>query len=453
MAEGPVERRADILVEKGRIVEVAPGIVAPDAERVDATGMIVLPGFVDTHRHVWQTQLRTVATDWSLFDYVVRMRNVYSAFYTPEDAWLGNYAGALEALDAGVTTLVDHCHILNSPEHTDEAVRGLEEAGGRAIFCYGLFANPQHHPFVRSFEPGWRLDDARRLRRERLSGDSGRILMGLAPSEIEAMSFDAIVTELAFARELASHRISCHVAMGAYDSGKRLVKQLGARALLGEDLLFVHGAALTDEELALLRDAGAGLSATPETELQMGMGFPVAERASQAGVRSSLGIDIVSNYSGDMFAQMRLMLQTARATENALYERERKAPRRIRLQAWDVLRMATIGGAEAAGLAGHVGTIEKGKRADLQLIRTDALHMIPATDPVGAIVLNANQSDVDTVIVDGEIRKRGGRLVGIDVARLRERLLASRARLDEGFRSVDAGMVESAIEARYTHLA
>jgi 5-methylthioadenosine/S-adenosylhomocysteine deaminase len=136
--------RGDVLIANGRIVKVAPEIAAEDIEIIDARQMIVSPGFVDTHRHVWQTQLRTIATDWSLFDYFCRMRAVYGSFYTAGDAFLGNYAGALEALHAGITTIVDHSHIMNSPEHADEAVRGLKEAGIRGIFCYGLYPNPDY---------------------------------------------------------------------------------------------------------------------------------------------------------------------------------------------------------------------------------------------------------------------------------------------------------------------
>ena len=133
--------QGDVLIAGDTIVEVAPRIAAGDAEAIDARHAIVSPGFVDTHRHVWQTQLRTCATDWSLFDYFCRMRSIFGSFYSPEDAYLGNYVGALEALHAGITTLVDHSHIMNSPEHADEAVRGLQESGIRGTFCYGLYPN------------------------------------------------------------------------------------------------------------------------------------------------------------------------------------------------------------------------------------------------------------------------------------------------------------------------
>lgn len=444
MVPGSAEVRADILVRGERIVEIAPSLDVADATVVDAAGMIVLPGFVDTHRHVWQTQLRTVATDWSLFDYFTQMRLLYSAFYEPDDVYLGNHVGALEALDAGITTVVDHCHILHTPEHTDEAVRGLTESGIRALFCYGLFDSPSYREDAKrsALTNGWRHDDARRVRRDLLTSDDARVVMGFAPAEIDANSYETNVAEIRFARELAARRISCHVAMGAYDSGQRFVERMGRDGLLAEDMLFVHGASLTDDELGRMADSGAAVSATPETEMQMGMGFPVALRARDAGVRSSLGIDIVSNYSGDMFAQMRLCLQASRALDNRDYESRGRAPRTIRLKARDVLELATRGGAEAAGLASRVGTLEAGKQADIVLIRTDSIHMTPATDAVGAVVLNANSGDVDTVMVAGRVVKKDGRLVGVDWPALSARLHASSRRIIDGMQSISLPMIE-----------
>jgi cytosine/adenosine deaminase-related metal-dependent hydrolase len=447
MTPGSDEAVADVLVRGERIERIGPDIVCPDARVFDASGMIVLPGFIDTHRHVWQTQLRTVAADWTLFDYFTKMRLVYSAFYGPEDVWLGNHVGALEALAAGITTLVDHCHILHTPEHVDAALDGLADASIRAVFCYGLFESPSHRDDRRraALPAGWRFDDARRLRRERLSSHEGRILFGLAPAEIDANAYETNVAEIRFARELAAKRISCHVAMGAYDAGHRFVGRLAADGLLGEDLLFVHGSALTDEELRSLCDAGAAISATPESEMQMGMGFPVAIRARDAGVRSSLGIDIVSNYSGDMFSQMRLCLQASRALENRAYELRGRAPRRLRVTARDVLELATRGGAEASGLAHRVGTLEAGKQADIVIVRTDSLHMTPALDAAAAIVLNAHPSDVDSVFVAGRCVKQGGALVGVDWPALRERLLASSRSIVAGFESVSRAAIEALV--------
>ncbi len=444
MTPGFTEAVADVLVDGDLIAEVAPSIVCPDAEVIDAGGRIVLPGFVDTHRHTWQTQLRTVATDWSLFDYFARMRLIYSAFYDPDDVFLGNHVGALEALSAGITTLVDHCHILHTPEHTDEAIRGLEQAGIRAVFCYGLFESPDYRCDARrsSLAAGWRRDDARRVRRDLLPSKDALVTMGFAPAEIDANSYEVNVDEIRFARELEAQRISCHVSMGAYDSGQRFVERLGRDGLLAEDLLFVHGSALTDDELRRMADSGAAVSATPETEMQMGMGFPVALRARDAGVRSSLGIDIVSNYSGDMFAQMRLALQASRALDNAQYQKRDRAPRRIARKARDVLELATRDGAQAAGLGDRIGTIEAGRQADLVLIRTDSIHMTPAIDTVGAVVLNANPSDVESVFVAGRCVKKDGRLVGVDWPGLSRRLVASSLRIVEGMRSTPVASIE-----------
>jgi len=452
MADGEPELAADVLVRSGRIVDIRPGISAPDADVIDATDMIVAPGFVDTHRHVWQTQLRTVATDWSLLDYLVHMRLIASTFYTAEDAYLGNLVGALEALDAGVTTLVDHCHILNTPDHAEQAVKGLQDAGIRAIFCFGTYANAPRAPMDVPADADWRFRAAEALRRGRLTSDSGLVRFGFAPQEAESLTIEDLQQELAFARELGAAAISCHVAMGPYDTGRHRVAEMGEAGLMGPDLLFVHGAALTDEELGLIRDTGAGISATPETELQMGMGFPVAFRAREHGVRTGLGVDIVSNYAGDMFMPMRLGLQATRAARNAELGAHGKAPGRISPAAIEALRLATLGGAEAVHMEAEIGSLAVGKKADIIVVATDAIHMTPTHDAVGALVLNARPSDVHVVLVDGRPVKRDGRLVGVDWLALRVRFQLSCNRIVEGARTVDAANIEQAARRFWPHI-
>ena len=141
--EGRVQR-GDLLIEDGRIAAI--GDEAVDAERIDAAGTLVIPGFVDTHRHVWQTAIRGICADWTLLDYFLGVRVNSSGVFTPEDVYVGNYAGALEALDAGVTCLLDFSHCLNSPEHADEAVRGLRETGIRGTWAYGMYPVPLEQP-------------------------------------------------------------------------------------------------------------------------------------------------------------------------------------------------------------------------------------------------------------------------------------------------------------------
>lgn len=454
LAAGDVrEARLDVLVEGERITRVAEGIAAPPGcEVIDARDSLVLPGFVDTHRHTWQTQLRTAATDWTLFDYTLRMRLILGGFYEAEDVFLGNLVGALEAIDAGITTLVDHCHVLHTPEHADAALEGLLASGIRAVFCYGTFPAPAHLGQRAPEATRWRHADVARLRRDRLCGEEGLVQLGLAPTEVEAFPIEETAAEIRLARELGARRISCHAAMGAYDQGRRFVERLAALGLLGEDLLIVHGAALGDHELALLRDHGASISVTPETELQMGMGFPVARRALLAGVQTSLGIDIVSNFAGDMFAQMRLALQALRAVANDETQRAGRAPRRIPWRAEEVLRLATMGGAAAAGLGQRTGSLEPGKLADLIVVRTDSIRMTPAVDPVGAIVLYASPADVDTVVVGGVVRKRGGRLMDVDWPALRARLLASSEQIRSRAARLDPGALEALATRAFPNL-
>jgi cytosine/adenosine deaminase-related metal-dependent hydrolase len=205
-------------------------------------------------------------------------------------------------------------------------------------------------------------------------------------------------------------------------------------------VLLVHGSSLTDDELDTVARAGAGISATPETELQMGMGRPVTARALARGVPTSLGIDIVSNYAGDMFAQMRLQLQAERAFAHA----ERSGPPRdVGLRTRAVLELATRGGARVAGLEALVGSLTPGKQADVVLTRTDGVHMVPAVDPVAALVLYANAADVDTVLVAGRVVKRGGRLVHVDWPALAARLIRSSERIRAGFATVPIAEIES----------
>ncbi len=442
----------DVLVDGTRIAAVGCGLEVDDAEIIDASGMIVMPGFVDTHRHTWQTQLRGAASDWTLFNYTTRIRLGYSSCYEPDDAYVGNFAGAIEAINAGVTTIVDHSHIMNSPDHADEALRGLIDSGIRAVFCYGLFPNPRQHPFrFEDFAPGWRLDDARRIRKDRLPGDDGPVYMGLAPAEVEKVPFEQACAEIRLGRELRARSISCHTAMSGYSSafGSPLVTRLAQERLIGPDTIFVHGNALTPHELGIIADRGAVISSTPEVELQMGMGRSVVGKALRAGALVALGVDIVSNIPGDMFGPMRIALLDERADRNDILVAQDQVPRRLAMTCRDVVELATIGGAIVANLGSEIGSLTPGKRADIACIRRQSLNMMGADDPYAALVHYADHTDVDTVLVDGVALKRDGKLVRVREADIISRTWASRNAINTRFHKLNIDDFEDYYKGKY----
>jgi cytosine/adenosine deaminase-related metal-dependent hydrolase len=276
--------------------------------------------------------------------------------------------------------------------------------------------------------PDDRLADARRMREQHFSATGGTLDMGVALTELGLVPFDVTRAEVGLAREL-DVMITAHT--GTVTSAQRPpeVELLQSAGLLDHRQVHVHCNACSDRELDLLADAGASVSLTPETELQMGMGFPIFDRALARGLLPSLGCDIVSNNRGDLFAQMRLGLQGERARVNQEYLDSQEMPPGLTLGVRDVLRFATLGGAEALGLGSVCGSIEPGKAADLLLLRTDGLHMAPLNDRVASVVLHAGPADVDTVLVGGEVVKRGGALTGPHAARARALVEASRDRI------------------------
>jgi cytosine/adenosine deaminase-related metal-dependent hydrolase len=418
--------RADVLVEDGRIAAVAPAIEAGGAEVLEAAGKIVMPGFVDTHRHTWQTALRGICADWTLQDYFRGIRLHLSTFFRPEDMYAGNFVGALEALDAGVTTVLDFSHCTNTPAHADAAVRGLRESGLRAIFAYGFYPVPLAEPHFADHDA--RLADARRVREQHFSASDDFVEMGLALTEIGLVPFDATRREVETAREL-DVLVTAHIGSVADPAWPHEIELLHGAGLLDARQVHVHCNACTNEELELIAASGAAVSVTPETELQMGMGFPITGRALARGLKVGFGCDIVSCQSGDILSQMRLALQTQRALENHVTVERGGLPQQLSLTARKALELATIGGAEALGLDSEIGSLTPGKAADLIAFDTAGLNFAPRNDPVAAVVLHAHSGNVDTVIVGGQVIKRDGQLLGEHADRGRRLVEQSRDHL------------------------
>ncbi|MFJ4633149.1 amidohydrolase family protein [Streptomyces sp. NPDC088847] len=392
--------RGDVLLEDGVIVEVAARIDAPDAEVIDATDRIVMPGFADNHRHSWQTAFRGAGADWTFPEWAQAMHRTVKPHYRPEDVYVGTLLGRLEALHSGVTTMLDWYHVAQTHDHEDAAVAALRDARGRSVFCLGA---------------GWGTTDPvdadiRRVRAD-LAGE-GPVTLALGLRGPDDTDMDTVARELKLADELGL-RTSLHVDPSGTS---RTVADLREHGLLRGTTTFVHANGITDEELRMLADAGASLSVSPDVELKMGFGSPVTGRALAAGVRPTLSVDDVPSAGGDLFSTMRTAFAVQRGLDGGLRSR-------------DLLEFTTIDAARSCGLDARTGSVTPGKDADLILLRTDDLTVFPVTDPAGSIVSAGHPGLVDTVLVAGQVVKRDGELVGVDLPALRARLLASRDRI------------------------
>ncbi|GAA4576721.1 amidohydrolase family protein [Planotetraspora kaengkrachanensis] len=398
---------ADVLIEDGRIAAVRPGLPEPEgAEVVDAHGMLVLPGFVDTHRHTWQAGIRAIGPDIGFPGYLELVLGRLAPAHRPEDVYAGNLAGALECLDAGITTLVDWSHIQFTPDHTAAAVEALRRSGIRAVFGY---CHPQGGDPEASAARGRRVYD------EHFGTAGGLVTMAIAPLGPEIVSEEEALHEWGPARDLGLP-VTVHMGYDA-DRADRGLDFLERNGLLTPGTSYVHGNHYSDEALKRIADSGGGVSVSPVVEVELGLGYPVTGRVVAAGAPAGFGADTVVSGPGDMFSLMRAAYALERARPNPGFTTR------------DALLAATLDGARTAGLGDVVGSLGVGKQADLVLLRTDLLGVAPAHDAVGAVVLSADTRSVDTVIVGGRIVKRDGRLLDHVVEDVLGPLAESAARL------------------------
>jgi 5-methylthioadenosine/S-adenosylhomocysteine deaminase len=355
---------ADVLIEDGAIAGVG-SFDAQDA--IDATGSVVLPGFVDTHRHLVHSPMRGAGADMTLQGYLTELVPRMSTL-PAEDVRSATLLGAVEALNAGVTTLLSWGH----PGAASVEVEALAEAGIRAL-------------------AGVAPEDARRL-----AGRTGLVTVAVA-SWGPFLSLEDSVRDIATARSLGL-LTTMHI------SREGSVARLAEAELLASDLHFVHGNGLPDDELKMLADAGAALTVTPGSESMMMSGPPVHGRFAAAGGTPALGVDVVLNSAADLFEQMRVAVLLERLGGTGV-------------AANSVLRSATSDGARAIGLGDVTGSLEVGKRADIMLL--DGFGHLPEELVAGAVVATGGVADVRTVLVDGRVVKRDGVLVDHDLAGLR----------------------------------
>ncbi|MFB5763282.1 amidohydrolase family protein [Paenibacillus medicaginis] len=403
--------KADILIRDSRIAQIGPDLHSSDCETIDAAGMIVMPGLVDTHRHVWESLVRSIGTDWSLPTY---LQNIYYSGYgsrlRPEDSYIANLLGALEALNAGVTTLLDWS-MSYSPDHTDELIRGLQDSGIRAVFALGVSGELEY------WNRESRLmvsEDVKRVKQQYFSSNDQLLTLGLAMRGPEFSHWDTTVEELRIARELGIPS-SMHLGFGNWGPHDHSVQKLYEADLLGPDVNIVHGNTMRYEEYKMLADSGASLSVTPEIEMMMGHGYPATGFFIENGGTPTIGVDVVTSTGGDLFSQMKFLMQAERARANQKILENNEMPAQLNLLTAQVLHFATSAGAKALLLDHKIGTLAPGKEADLIMIRTTDLNMFPANDPEGAVVQFANPGNVDTVFVAGRPVKRHGKLLHVDL--------------------------------------
>jgi cytosine/adenosine deaminase-related metal-dependent hydrolase len=403
---------ADVLIEGDRIAQVGHGLSAADAQVIDAAGDIVIPGFIDTHRHTWETSIRTCAPDYTLGAYFGAILDQFAPNYRPDDVFAANQWGALECVNAGITTLVDWSHIMNTPDHADAAIKGLQATGIRSVFAYG-FPNTSVAEWWFGSTVTADPDDVRRVRRQYFNTDDGLITMALATRGPNFCVPDIVQKDWTLAKELGLN-ITVHVAMDRFGYTKLQLRGLRDMNLLYPNTTYIHSSHLVDDEWDMVRDSGGNVSLAPQIEMQMGHGWAPAQRAEDMGIPVGLSSDVATTASADQFTQMHSVFASERGRRHQRAWEEDldgNVPTPDLITSRQVLRWATLDGAKVAGIADRTGSLIPGKKADVVVIDGSAVNVAPIIDPVGAVVCAADISNVETVIIDGRVLKRDGRLL------------------------------------------
>lgn len=406
----------DVLIEGSRILSIAPRIDATDAAVIDATGHVVMPGFIDTHHHQFETALRSILADAILVNdgrpesaanYYEWMLQKFSVLYRPEDVYISELFGSISQIDAGVTTVMDVSQIHHSPEHSDAVIDALHHAARRAVFGY----------FEGWGEKAQYPADARRIKARHFTSDDQLLTMVMG-AEIYLPGYEAA---WAMGRELdiplAMHIVGTFGMAPTFDA-------LAAAGQFGPDCIFIHMTGMSDMAWQKAADAGAHGSLSVPIEMQMRRGNPPIQKCLDLGMLPSLSSDVECTLTADPFTQMRSTLALQRMLANDLALRGEDYPRL--LSAADVIRMATMGGARGLGLDHRTGSLTPGKEADIVLLDATALNVAPLNHVPGAVVTLMERSNVATVICAGQVRKWQGSMLGHDIAKLRSELEASR---------------------------
>ena len=394
-ARSPNLRLGDVLIEDAVIAEVGVGLRARDAEQIDATDTIVMPGFVDTHRHAWTSLFRNLGDPTSNGPSTATATDLGDHF-RPDDVYAATLIGLLGAAEAGITSIVDWSHLRVDDGLAAAALRAHADTGLRSVFVHVPDDSRGHGDASATRQHIAQLTD--------VAGALTTIAFGAVLSD--ATDLGGVSEEWALARELG---LRIHVHGGSERSRRGVITALAERKLLGEDVTLVHRSELDDADLDAIESSGASVSLSPSSEMASGLGSPPIQQLIDHGIRPGLGIDDERLAPGDMFAQMRATISLQHAT---VFDRKLagKAGLPRLMSTRDVIRFATVDGARVAGLRRETGSLEPGMQADIILLRTDRPNIFPINDPIGAVVWGMDTSNVDRVFVAGRPLMRDGAL-------------------------------------------
>lgn len=402
----------DVLVVGGKIAAVGVDLAVPEGtHEIDAKGGIVMPGMVDTHRHMWQTAMRAYGSDWTLTQYFVWYYLEHGMKFRPQDIASGNLLSALDAVESGVTTSVDWSHGLRTPDHGEAALEALAISPGRYVLGYGNLAGAPWE---------WTQDPAVRRLLERARDDArlfGAQVAFDVPGDASFPERPAFET----ARELGL-KVTTHAGVwGATgDDGIRLMYENG---VMEPGFVYVHAATLSDDSYMKIAATGGTVSLATESEQTCGQGYPPAHKLRQHGIPASLSIDTSVWFSADMFSAMRTTVGADRSLEHYIAHEKGETVTHALIRVEEVVAWATRGGAKAIGKEDQIGSLEAGKLGDVVLIKNDdSPTMTPILNPYGHVVYQAGRGDVHTVLVGGEVVKSEGKLVAGDLKGVKEKI-------------------------------
>ena len=392
----------DVLIEGKKIAGVAASgqlKTPPNAQVIDASNTIVIPGFVDAHRHSWEGQLRRIIPDGAIGEYMATTHNGFARYYRPHDHYVGNLITALGCIDTGITCVIDNSHNSRSAAHSDAAVQALIDSGIRGVHASGA-------PQTGDWDKQWPQDLERLQKKFFTSADQLVTLRMFSPMDR--------------ANWALARRLGLRITTESNAAGPEF-EQFWNEKLLRPDNTFNHCQGWPDAVWQRVKDAGATVNVCPRSDSQyaLGQGVFTLQKALDHGLRPGFSIDNEVSYGTDMFSEMRVAFYVQRAMST--YRKtsgDTKAPALIGVR--QILECATLGGAACAGLIDKCGSLTPGKEADIVTIRTDEVNLYPSNHALGTVVLAADTRSVDTVIVGGKIRKLRGKMAGVNMDKFKQ---------------------------------